>query len=84
MPRHLAKAKSKSGRAAKNGSARPAKKGNGLHRVDLGAEELEVLLKACQKYRASLPCYLASAQEDLVRAQALIERLGDFIEEPAD
>ncbi len=73
-----------SGRAAKNGSARPDDEANGVLRVDLQAEELEVLVKACQKYRASLPCYLASAQDDVARAQGLIERLGDLIEERAD
>ncbi len=47
-------------------------------------EELELLVKACHKYRASLPCYLASAQDDVARAQALIEKLGDFIEKRPD
>ena len=65
---------------AKNRSAQ----GNGIYRVDLQAEELEVLLKACQNYYASLPCYLASVQEDVTRAQSLIEKLGKFIEKRVD
>ncbi len=81
----MAKTNRGSGRTAKKGSARRSDgKGNGVHRVDLQMEDLEVLVKACQKYRASLPCYLASAQDDVARAQGLIDRLGDLIEERAD
>lgn len=65
-----------SGRTAKNGSARPK---NGVHRVDLKAEELEVIVQACRKYRALLPGYLASAQDDIARAQALIDKLENII-----
>ncbi len=85
MPRRLAKTKRGSGRAgAKNGAAQPSDGGNRVHRVDLQAEELEILVKACQKYRASLPCYLASAQNDVALAHALIGKLGDLIEKRAD
>ena len=71
-------------RTAKSGSARSDDEGNGVHRVDLQAEELELLVKACRKYHASLPCYLASAQDEVTRAEALIEKLGDLIEKRAD
>ena len=85
MPGRLAKTKRGSGRAgAKNGAAQPGHGGNRVHRVDLQAEELEVLVKACQNYRASLPCYLASVQDDVARTQALIGKLGDLIGKRAD
>lgn len=62
--------------AAKNGSAPDE---NGALKVDLQPQDLEVLVKACKGYRASLPSYLASAQEDYTRAQTLIEKLGELI-----
>lgn len=44
-------------------------------RVDLQAAEVELLLKACQKYRSTLPVYLRSAQEEMKIADELLEKL---------
>jgi hypothetical protein len=80
------------GRSTKNGSGRPAANGrsgagrNGgrIEVGDLEVADLEILLKACKSYGVSLPCYLASAQEDVARAEALVEKLGDLIERSVD
>jgi hypothetical protein len=66
-------------RQANNGSTPARQNGNGALRVDLQVQDLEVLVRACQRYRASLPSYLVSAQPDYTRAQALIEQLGQLI-----
>ena len=83
----LAKTNKGSRRTTKNGPARRGDKGNGVpsdaHRVDLQVEELAVLVKACQKYRASLPGYLASAQDDVERAEFLIGKLTSVIKKHA-
>ncbi len=44
-------------------------------RVDLQAAEVELLLKACQKYRSTLPGYLLSAQEEMKLAEEILEKL---------
>jgi hypothetical protein len=44
-------------------------------RIDLEAEELTVLLKACAKYRSSLPIYLQSGQPELRLIEAIIRKL---------
>ena len=44
-------------------------------RVDLQVAEVELLLKACQKYRSSLPVYLLSAQEEMKIADELLLKL---------
>ncbi|TDI44818.1 MAG: hypothetical protein E2P02_08715 [Acidobacteria bacterium] len=88
LPRqNLAKTNKGSRRTPKNGSARRGANGNGVasatHQVDLEAEELAVLVKACKKYRASLPGYLASAQDDVARAEYLIDKLASIIKKHA-
>ena len=79
----MKKTSNDSGRKAKNEATRRRNGGNGVasnvHRVDLEVEELDVLVKACQKFRASLPGYLASAQADVARADALISRLQSLV-----
>jgi len=42
--------------------------------VDLRIEDVDLLARACRKYKASLPSYLASAQADFERLQVLIDR----------
>lgn len=44
-------------------------------RVDLQAAEVELLVKACQKYRSTLPVYLLSAQEEMKVADELLLKL---------
>lgn len=44
-------------------------------RVDLQAAELELLLKACRKYRASIPSYLQSVQAELALVNELLRKL---------
>ena len=88
VPRQsLTKTNKGSRRTTKNGSARRGNKGNGVapdtHQVELEAAELAVLVKACQKYRASLPGYLASAQDDVERAEFLIGKLTSIIKKHA-
>jgi hypothetical protein len=46
--------------------------------VDLQAVEVELLVKACQKYRSTLPGYLLSAREDMDLADALLEKLREI------
>jgi hypothetical protein len=38
--------------------------------------ERELLLKACQRYRSSIPAYLKSREEERERLDRLIEKLG--------
>ena len=44
-------------------------------RIDLDAEEVTVLRKACAKYRSSLPIYLESGQPELRLIEAIIRKL---------
>ena len=44
-------------------------------RVALTTAEIETLLKACTRYRASLPIYLQSTQTELEILEALIRKL---------
>jgi len=44
-------------------------------RIDLEAAELTVLLKACAKYRSSLPIYLQSGQPELRLIEGIIRKL---------
>ena len=44
-------------------------------RIDLDEAELRLLLKACKKYRGSVPSYLQSAQPDLRLLDAVIRKL---------
>ena len=49
-------------------------------RVDLHASEIELLLKACRKYRARLPAYLQSAKEETGLADSIIAKLSEILE----
>jgi hypothetical protein len=44
-------------------------------RIELEAEELTLLLKACAKYRSSLPIYLQARQPELRLIEAIIRKL---------
>ena len=62
-----------------NGSARRDDGGDSVPadgcRVDLQAAEVELLLKACENYRSTLPVYLLSAKEEMEIADELLEKL---------
>jgi hypothetical protein len=47
--------------------------------VDLKAAEIELLLKACQKYRSTLPGYLLSAQDEMALADGLLKKLREIV-----
>lgn len=44
-------------------------------RVALEPSEMALLLRACRKYRASLPSYLRSAQPELALTDELMKKL---------
>ena len=44
-------------------------------RLDLGPDEVEVLLKACKRYRASLPPYLQAKQAEIELVNNLVRKL---------
>ena len=44
-------------------------------RIELEAEEVTVLRKACAKYRSSLPTYLQSGQPELRLIEAILRKL---------
>jgi hypothetical protein len=44
-------------------------------RVALDPSELALLLRACRKYRGSLPSYLRSAQSELALTDELMKKL---------
>lgn len=50
--------------------------GAGSRGVVLTAAERELLLKACQRYRAGIPAYLKSRESERALLDALIEKLG--------
>jgi hypothetical protein len=52
---------------------RPARGGVAARQVALSADERALLLRACARYRGTLPSYLASARSEL-RALARLER----------
>lgn len=62
----------------RNGRKKGGKRTND-HRLTNGGrltpDELAVLLKACERYRTSLPIYLQSAQPELSVVDALIRKL---------
>ena len=43
--------------------------------VDLSAEEVRLVLKACARFRCSLPLYLQSCQADLETLDAVVRKL---------
>lgn len=51
-------------------------------RVDLQAAEVDILLKACRKYRASIPSYLQSVQAELAMVTELLRKLQGLAEPP--
>ena len=63
----------------KNGAGRNGNgngNGNGKKsRVALEMAELDVILKACQKYRSTMPHYLQSAQPELRAVEDVIRKL---------
>ena len=63
----------------RNRNGRRKKKRTNDHRLTNGGrltpDELAVLLKACERYRTSLPIYLQSAQPELSVVDALIRKL---------
>lgn len=52
-----------------------------VHRMELERADLEILLKACTYYGVSLPSYLASAQDDVARIEALVGELSALMEQ---
>jgi hypothetical protein len=53
---------------------------------DFEASEVAILLKACRKYRGSIPVYLQSVQAELALADEIIGKLESLVEplEPSD
>jgi hypothetical protein len=51
---------------------------------DLSPAEVEVLLRACAKYRTTLPIYLQSTQEEVRLLDEMTERLRDLQPAPED
>jgi hypothetical protein len=51
------------------------KPSSSARRIDLEPSELALLLRACRKYKASLPSYLRSAQPELALAEELMKKL---------
>lgn len=43
--------------------------------LDLSANEIEVIIKACTKYRHLMPTYLASKQEEIGLIDQILEKL---------
>jgi hypothetical protein len=58
--------------------------GSDDRRVDLQAAEIQILLKACRKYRASIPSYLQSVQTELALVSELLLKLENLTEPPDD
>lgn len=48
---------------------------------DFEASEIAVLLKACRKYRGTLPIYLQSVQEQVALVDGIIAKLESLLEE---
>ena len=71
----------KSSTSPRNGSARLSANAeaeaqpSGGCRVDLKSEEVELVLKACEKYRWTLPSYLQSVQHELELVDEVLEKL---------
>ena len=57
------------------GRPKPNRKRSNGRRVVLTGEELRALRVACERYRHSLPVYLASTQSDLRLIKAVIRKL---------
>lgn len=53
-------------------------------RVDLHSDEIALLLRACRKYRGTLPTYLQAVQAELVTLDGLIEKLVELEEPQSD
>ena len=71
----MAKRRQNSGRG--NGAGRNGN-GNGnskKSRVALETAEVDLILKACQKYRSTMPHYLQSAQPELQTVEDVIRKL---------
>jgi len=49
---------------------------------DFEASEIAILLKACRKYRGSIPVYLQSVQAELALVDEIIRRLESLVEPP--
>ena len=64
-PREAEAPQSKRQKAASNGSMR----------IILTQAEREILLKACVKYRYTIPAYFQSTQPEVDRLNALIDKL---------
>ena len=48
---------------------------NGSFQITLTPAEKELLLKACMKYRYTIPAYIQSAQPEADRLNGIIEKL---------
>jgi hypothetical protein len=46
---------------------------------DFEASEVSLLLKACRKYRRSLPVYLQSVQEEVALVDGVIQKLESLL-----
>jgi hypothetical protein len=60
---------------SRNGSKSGPKRANGTRKVELDPEELRTLLAACEMYRHSVPCYLASRQPELRLLKTVMRKL---------
>jgi hypothetical protein len=60
----------------KNGNrSKPGSKNGKGRRLALTTEEVQLVLAACQRYRHSIPVYLASSKTELRLVQAVIRKL---------
>ena len=63
-------------RTAKNGTRTGAANGTAATRkVALSGDEIKAVLAACQRYRHTIPVYLASSQSELRLIKAVIRKL---------
>jgi hypothetical protein len=51
--------------------------GEGRRRIELTLAERELLLRACQRYRAAVPTYLKSREEERQLLDVVIEKLAE-------
>jgi hypothetical protein len=69
----MSKRRENSGR--RNGSPTRSQGNAKKSRLALEASEVEVLLKACRKYRATIPIYLQNVQPELLTVDQVIRKL---------
>jgi glutamate racemase len=79
MPKRAAQKDRTRSEACNTPTERPKKTGKkklpGRRLFDLSANEIEVIIKACTKYRHLMPTYLASMQEEIGLIDRILEKL---------